>query len=68
MVDLEAWNSGWWLWAVIDVAAVAVLALAILYGTHMWRKRPRDARTVEASDAATWRLYHPKERDRSTFR
>ena len=61
MFDLVGWNSGFWLMVVIDIAAVAVLALAIIYGSRMWRKRPRDPRTVEASDAATWKLYHPDE-------
>ena len=60
MFDLTAWNAGWWLWVVIDIAAVIVLGLAILYGSHMWRKRPRDPGTKKAADEATWRLYHPR--------
>lgn len=48
------------LMVIIDIAAVAVLGLAILYGTWMWRKRSKDRRTKEAADEATWRLYHPR--------
>jgi hypothetical protein len=55
---------------VIDIAAVAVLALAIIYGNRMWRKRPQDPRIIEASDAATWDLYHPGKatNDKASFR
>ena len=59
MFDLGGWNVGFWLMVVIDIAAVAVLGLAIFYGTRMWRRRQQDPRTVDASDEATWRLYHP---------
>ena len=55
MLDLS------WLMVIINLAAVVVLGLAILYGTRMWRKRPKDRRTKEAADEATWRLYHPPE-------
>ena len=48
-----------WLMVIVDIVAVVVLGLAILYGTRMWRKRPTDRRTKEATDEATWRLYHP---------
>jgi len=56
--DLSAWNAGWWLWVVIDIVAVVILAFAILYGTRMWRQRPQDPRIVRKSDEATQRLYH----------
>jgi hypothetical protein len=48
-----------WLMVIIDIAAVAVLGLAILYGTRMWRKRSQDPRTKQAEEEATRRLYHP---------
>ena len=53
MFDLGGWNVGFWLMVVIDIAAVAVLGLAIAYSSHMWRKRRQDPRTVKASDEAT---------------
>ena len=70
MFDLSAWNDGVWLWAIIDIAAVIILAVAIIYGTRMWRKRSRDPRIVRESDEATRRLYHPNRdrADKSAFR
>jgi hypothetical protein len=61
MFDLSGWSSGFWLMVVIDIAAVAVLGLAIVCGNRMWRNRPKDRATVRASDEATRRLYHPNE-------
>lgn len=70
MFDLGGWNVGFWLMVVIDIAAVAVLGLAIAYSSHMWRKRRQDPRTVKASDEATRRLYHPTKDadDKRSFR
>ena len=48
MFDLSAWQEGTLLWWVIDVAAVAVLALAMIYGAAMWPKRPQDPETLQA--------------------
>jgi len=62
MFDLSAWQEGTLLWWVIDVAAVAVLALAMIYGSAMWRRRPQDSETVKRSDEATQRLYHHEPR------
>jgi hypothetical protein len=50
-------DYGGWMWLVIDVAMVAVLAAALLYGIGMWRKRYRDRTTQEVRDEATERLY-----------
>jgi hypothetical protein len=61
MFDLAEWNIGFWLMVIIDIVAVAVLGLAILYGSQMWRRRRRDPGTKKAADDATWRLYHPAE-------
>ncbi len=57
MFDIAAWQQGLWLWWVIDVAAVAVLAFAMAYGAAMWRKRPKDPETLRESDEAARRLY-----------
>jgi hypothetical protein len=57
MFTETAWNEGLWLWVVIDVLAVLVLGLAILYGTRMWQNRPRDPALQRQSDEAARRLY-----------
>ncbi len=31
-----------WLWALIDIVGVVVLAGAIIYGTLLWRQRRKD--------------------------
>jgi hypothetical protein len=43
---------------VIDIFAVVLLAGAMVYGSAMWRRRPRDPATKPASDDATAELYH----------
>ena len=59
---------GGWMWAVIDIAMVAILAGAMIYGGAMWRHRPKDAAVVRASDDATRRLYHPGNSSRDLYR
>jgi uncharacterized membrane protein len=49
-------QSGW-LWLLINVIAVVILAAAIIYGTTHWRKR-RSRALNQARDNATDRLYH----------
>ena len=46
-----------WLWLLIDVALVVLLALAILYGIVRWRRRPRNPATEQVRDEATRRSY-----------
>ena len=52
---MESDASGW-LWLVIDVAMVAVLAIALIYGTMLWRQR-RSRALQQASERARiqWR-------------
>ena len=50
-------EAGGWLWLVIDVAFVALLAAALVYGVSMWRKR-RSAAADRVRDNATRDLYH----------
>jgi hypothetical protein len=50
-------DHGGWLWLLIDVVAVAILAAAIIYGTTHWRKRRRSRMLNQARDDATDRLY-----------
>jgi hypothetical protein len=50
-----------WLWVVIDIVAVLILAAALFYGTRRYANRNRavDART----EAATRRNYAAEDRD-----
>jgi uncharacterized iron-regulated membrane protein len=56
-------DAGGWLWLVIDVILVAALALGLLYGTMMWRKRRRDPALEQGSERATERLYERAAKD-----
>ena len=49
-------DPGGWLWLVIDVAMVAALAIALIYGTMLWRQR-RSRVLQQASEGATAQLY-----------
>jgi hypothetical protein len=51
-------DEGGWLWLVIDVALVLVLAGALAYGLIMWRNRRRNPAIERASREATHRMYH----------
>ena len=50
-------KSGW-LWLMVDVAFVALLAAALIYGLMMWHNRPRGPNTQRVRDEATRELYH----------
>jgi hypothetical protein len=49
-------DSGSWLWLVIDVLFVVLLAVGLIYGTMMWRSR-RQRVADAAREQATRRLY-----------
>jgi hypothetical protein len=49
-------DASGWLWLMIDVAMVAVLAIALIYGTMLWRQR-RSRALQQASERATAQLY-----------
>lgn len=49
-------DASGWLWLVIDVAMVVVLAIALIYGTMLWRQR-RSHAVQQASERATTQLY-----------
>ena len=49
-------EAGGWLWFLIDVAFVAVLAAALIYGIVVWRRR-RNPRVEQIRDEATRDLY-----------
>ena len=58
-------DAGGWLWFVIDVLMVAVLAVALIYATVLWRRRR--GRLEEVSERATALLYEREgERERKT--
>jgi hypothetical protein len=51
-------DYGGWMWLLVDVIFLAILAAALIYGIGMWRNRHRDPATKEVRDEATERLYH----------
>jgi membrane protein implicated in regulation of membrane protease activity len=60
MMDSDA---GGWLWFVIDVVMVAVLAVALVYATVLWRRRR--GRLEQVGERATAQLYEREaERER----
>jgi hypothetical protein len=50
-------DAGGWLWFVIDVVAVIILAAALIYGTIQWRNRRKSRVTDQHRDQATRDLY-----------
>lgn len=50
-------EAGGWMWLLIDVALVAILAAALAYGVLVWRNR-RSPAADRMRDEATDRLYH----------
>lgn len=56
---MNADPSGW-MWLTIDVLFVAVLGVAVAYGTMMWRHRHRDPATERVRDQATRDQYRAK--------
>lgn len=50
-------EAGGWMWLLMDVALVAVLAAALAYGVMIWRRR-RSPAAEAARDRATRNLYH----------
>jgi hypothetical protein len=50
-------NGGGWLWFVVDVIFVALLALGMIYGTLQWRSRRQSAVSDRERDRATRENY-----------
>jgi hypothetical protein len=50
-------GSGGYLWGLIDVIGVVVLAAALMYGIMRWRHRSRSGAVEAARDRATERVY-----------
>ena len=46
-------DAGGWLWLVIDVGFVVILAVAFAYGIYMWRTRSRNQTVERIRDEAT---------------
>ena len=49
-------DASGWLWLMIDVAMVAGLAIALIYGIMLWRQR-RSRALQQTSERATTQLY-----------
>ena len=54
-------SIGGYMWLIIDVVLVAALAIAILWGTHQWRRKRRDRAAREAEKDAVERVYREEE-------
>jgi peptidoglycan/LPS O-acetylase OafA/YrhL len=54
-------SIGGYMWLIITVIMVAVLAAAILWGTHQWRQRRRGPRAERRSDEAVKRVYREED-------
>jgi hypothetical protein len=50
-----------WLWIVIDVVGIVVLAGALIYGTMMWRHRRKDYAVKHAQEEVTREHYRRNE-------
>ncbi|WP_155888688.1 hypothetical protein [Inquilinus limosus] len=50
-------DIGGWLWLVVDVLLVVVLAAGLIYGTMQWRYRRRSREVERASQEAVRRNY-----------
>jgi flagellar biosynthesis/type III secretory pathway M-ring protein FliF/YscJ len=50
-------DAGGWLWLVMDVGFVVVLAAALIYGIVMWRTRSRNPVVENQREQATKRLF-----------
>jgi len=50
-------DAGGWLWLVIDVGFVVILATAMVYGNYMWRTRSRNQTVERIRDEATRETY-----------
>lgn len=46
-------DASGWMWFLIEVVFVVLLAAGLIYGTMMWRNRPRDPQLEQARDRAT---------------
>jgi flagellar basal body-associated protein FliL len=51
-------DQGGWLFAVITILGVVVLAGAMIYGAAMWRTQRRNPAVEAASREATKAMYH----------
>jgi type II secretory pathway pseudopilin PulG len=55
-------SIGGYLWLLITVVMVAVLAGALLWGTHRWRHKRRDWAAKQAERHAVKRVYREDDR------
>ncbi len=55
-------SIGGYMWLLITVGMVAVLAGALLWGTYRWRHKRRDRAAKEAERQAVKRVYREDDR------
>ena len=56
-------DFGGWLWLVIDVIFVALLAAGLIWGIMMWRSRRQTAHTERATKELYRRAAHDERRE-----
>lgn len=59
-------EAGGWLWLLMNVGFVVVLAAALIWGTMRWRRRRTDTVARAERDRATLKSY--RESDQNTAR
>ncbi|RAI45464.1 hypothetical protein [Rhodoplanes roseus] len=59
-------DQGGWLWLVMNVGFVLVLAVALIWGTMRWRQRRTDSAARAERDRETLKSY--RESDQNTAR
>jgi hypothetical protein len=52
-----------WMWFLMEVVFVAILAAGLIYGTIMWHNRRRNPAIERARDEATRRNYRESRQD-----
>lgn len=61
-------EGGGWLWFILDVLGVAILAAALIYGMATWRRRPKSPAAERAREEAVRENYRQAARARNPWR
>jgi len=56
-------DASGWMWFLMEVVFVAILAAGLIYGTMMWSRRSRAPAVERARDEATRRGYDQPVKD-----
>ena len=58
-------DAGGWLWLIIDVVLVAILAAALIYGSVMWRRWRQNPTQAIEREQRTRELFRENAENRS---